>query len=792
MSVGVRITYGQLLQRHQRVLVPMIQRDYAQGRPNEAEIRDEFLAALETALQKTPDDPTLPLNLDFVYGSVESEDSSFLPLDGQQRLTTLFLLHWHLAWVDNRWGDFAAMFLATDGLSRFTYRVRPSSNDFFDALVAFRPRSEPSEVTMLSELIRDQPWYFRSWRLDPTIQSVLGMLDAIHHRFEGSTGLFGRLTDAQAPAVTFQLLDLNNFGLSDDLYIKMNARGKPLTPFETFKARYEHELQAQFHGVTFAIGTQRFSAADYISRRLDTTWADLFWSLRDPKSDAYDAALINLFRAVALISRDPESSAYPQDVGELRSHRAPTYSDFHQRHWLDDGFTLTLMRLLDAWRAVDGKLVSLLSSPRYFDEGAIFERIGHAGGNLPYTDVVQFAAYAMFVRSNHGGIDPAEFEQWMRIVYNLSINTGYNRSEDLRRSIAGLVALIGDAHRAEQYLADAANPVSGFSEPQIAEERLKAQLLLADPAWRPLLERAEGHGYFRGQIDFILDFAGVIAAAAERPPASWTDDQHEQMRARFGKQLRLAELMFSGHGLQDVGEQRWQRALLTFGDYLLSSGRNRSFLANSTTEEGSWKRLLRGGAVAQRRDTLRRLWTQLSPDDPLAPQLDRVIGAATQLEPWREVLVRTPSALAYCEKHCIRWDNDTIFLLKRFQLNGAHAELFTYCLYRRLGRTPAAYPLLGLGYFQVTDTLTNPYLSVRARGSDSELTFTMRYLKNRFMLYASKPMIEAIEGLDDQLRDRGFTFDDEWGFKWSDRDDVDVLLADINNAFRALESPAGG
>lgn len=31
------------------------------------------------------------------------------------------------------------MFLAPDGLSRFTYRVRPSSNDLFDALVAFRP-----------------------------------------------------------------------------------------------------------------------------------------------------------------------------------------------------------------------------------------------------------------------------------------------------------------------------------------------------------------------------------------------------------------------------------------------------------------------------------------------------------------------------------------------------------------------------------------------------------------------------------------------------------------------------
>ena len=45
------------------------------------------------------------------------------------------------------------------------------------------------------------------------------------------TVFMARLTDTEHPAITFQLLDLENFGLSDDLYIKMNARGKPLTNF---------------------------------------------------------------------------------------------------------------------------------------------------------------------------------------------------------------------------------------------------------------------------------------------------------------------------------------------------------------------------------------------------------------------------------------------------------------------------------------------------------------------------------------------------------------------------------
>jgi len=174
---GEQIIYKQLLERHGRIRIPMIQRDYAQGRPDEEEVREEFLSALESALTRPADDPALPLNLDFIYGSVEGqEDTRFSPLDGQQRLTTLFLLHWYLAWNDESWESFQALFRANNH-SRFSYSVRPSSNEFFDALVAYRPECQPTDVASVSGLITNQPWYFRSWRLDPTIQSALHMLD---------------------------------------------------------------------------------------------------------------------------------------------------------------------------------------------------------------------------------------------------------------------------------------------------------------------------------------------------------------------------------------------------------------------------------------------------------------------------------------------------------------------------------------------------------------------------------------------------------------------------------------
>ena len=86
-SQGKIYTYSQLL-NEQKVEIPIIQRDYAQGRVDKEELRNNFLGALLNAIQDERE-----IRLDFIYGSTVND--SFQPLDGQQRLTTLFLLHWY-------------------------------------------------------------------------------------------------------------------------------------------------------------------------------------------------------------------------------------------------------------------------------------------------------------------------------------------------------------------------------------------------------------------------------------------------------------------------------------------------------------------------------------------------------------------------------------------------------------------------------------------------------------------------------------------------------------------------
>ena len=84
-----------LLKSIDEFAVPTIQRDYAQGRDKGSnkdlceEVREGLIDSLYNALA---DDKFFLL--DYIYGTHDS--NVFYPIDGQQRLTTLFLLHWYI------------------------------------------------------------------------------------------------------------------------------------------------------------------------------------------------------------------------------------------------------------------------------------------------------------------------------------------------------------------------------------------------------------------------------------------------------------------------------------------------------------------------------------------------------------------------------------------------------------------------------------------------------------------------------------------------------------------------
>jgi len=237
-----------------KIEIPIIQRDYAQGRDNDTvkRIREKFLDALFQSITNNKH-----ITLDFIYGDV-SKEGILTPLDGQQRLTTLFLLHWYIAKKENIDSTEYKF------LSNFTYATRFSSRDFCQELVKYKPDFNREN---LSETIKDQPWYPYEWKNDPTIQGMLVMINAIHGKFNNNNDLWQSLIVNKN--ITFYFLPLSEMGLTDDLYIKMNSRGKPLTLFEHFKAEFEEIIKEYSEELS-----------KKINRKFDIDWTDMLFPYR--------------------------------------------------------------------------------------------------------------------------------------------------------------------------------------------------------------------------------------------------------------------------------------------------------------------------------------------------------------------------------------------------------------------------------------------------------------------------------------------------------------------------------
>lgn len=756
--LGERVTFRTLFDRHPIVEIPIIQRDYAQGRTSEFEVRTEFLKALHTALSKPERDPSLPLDLDFVYGSVESmERTAFCPLDGQQRLTTLFLLHWYLAWKERRGEDFAA-FIKTNGKSRFSYSVRPSSQEFFDALVCWHPDTSPVNVLSLSWAITDQPWFYRSWKLDPTIQCSLTMLDAIHDRFSLADGFYDRLVKTDHPYITFQLLDLQSFGLSDDLYIKMNARGKPLTPFETFKARLEQHLDTIFPERMLELHGKQVSIKDYFSHRIDTAWADLFWYYRDEKTHLFDDKIMHLLRALSIVTRPPDKAGIEDVLETLRDDKVSfSFLKYQEHQCLDRTLIDTFISILDSWCGSAEGLRTHLNDTAYYDEKRTFERVVNDSTKLSYEDLVQFHAYCAYLRKHRDNLQAKPFGEWMRVICNLAVNTIYDRLEDFKRSIRSVNELLNESNRILEHLSGTAVEVQGFNEQQIREEKLKAQLILRSNDWRLLILKAEQHGYFKGQIEFLFKFSGVLDRWVGNSSADWSAQEDLGYRKEFADYFAKAATVFSADGLNDFGESRWERALLSIGNYLLPKRRNDSFLTDSD-RDASWKRLLRGainyGLAESRRGYVKELLDKIDLSKGVKESLEDVIQNAKPPERWCRLVVERPEMIEYCRSRMIRWQSEnSVYLLRKSQMNGEHADLFSYHL--KVGLLSAKYdkgelvPFGKPSYYPVSNESDVPRACLEWKSDHGNVVLDVSNEKGAYLL----ELFNRDGELDDQIKE---------------------------------------
>ena len=733
-GVGERLSFAKLfIEKGFKVEIPIIQRDYAQGRSSESELRAAFLAALHAYLSEGKPNR----DLDFVYGSIitEGDVTKFTPLDGQQRLTTLFLLHWYLAQIAGRASEWRDV-LYKNGKSLFSYETRASSSEFCDALMAndismAELLKTPNGADSLSNTIEDKSWFFMTWAYDPTIQSMLVMLDAIHEKFVDCGEDFDKLIDLENPVITFLFLDLKQFKLTDDLYIKMNARGKPLSPFENFKAKLEQRIKTfegpwQAYNLTFNNQPRKVDGYDYFIHKIDTDWADVFWAYRNELSadNTFDDEIMNFIALLVAnyhLLNAGEGSVKSKvitdrlfgDGGKLRSL---SFDDYDEMGCFSQGLLEHLIVVFDLVQndTAQAKGISPYQGGRYYSEDEYFKKV--ISNSTSYPEKLRFFAFYSFLASGKGR---SGLQAWLRVVYNLTENRIINSVDEYKKALNTL----SDLSKHDDSIVDLlknGEKVEGFVEGQVLEERIKAHLLTKSERWETCIINAESHAFFKGQIGFILKFSGIADFYLANKHCYWDEDADRDYQAGFNRYYNSASAVFN---LVKQGSETitylWERAVLGKGKYFTHAGGAKWNLLSSNgrgknvQRDHSWRRLLRlspsnnSGWLA-RQQCVKDVFDDKAFDaDDVVESLAKICEGSlksTTLAPWKKTLIEDKNGdlIALSKQGFIVQDEHEVVLLHHSGRNHTHSELFSRALFHRLkGQQETISPFSKIHYCEV-------------------------------------------------------------------------------------------
>jgi hypothetical protein len=497
---GETLRFHDLINKH-KVEIPIIQRDYAQGRIDAKEVRENFLNALFESINTDN-----PIKLDFIYGS--NINSSFQPLDGQQRLTTLFLLHWYAATIGNELTPENKLLL-----SKFSYETRITSREFCLALVSNIIIIDRHTDVAISTKIIDSNWFFLSWKNDPTVDSMLRTIDDIHRVFSNVDDLWNKLTSSQS-SISFYYVELENIGLTDDLYIKMNARGKLLSSFENFKATFQKYIDDNKWEEGLLL-TNRFALM------IDTTWTDYFWH-NFKKNNSVDEALMRFIATNGMVGLSIGNSFVDERISKIKQLQEQPES-VRPEYFTKDGFTY-LLDCFEIYRKVlINKINIKLPFPfwRHKNENSILSNIVYENNvystvqtnSATYTQKVLFFAQTEYLRRVEV-FNELNFQDWMRVIRNIvsrgSLDKDGNRPDVIRspETFDGVINLINELAKGceniYQYLSELNNLKSQFSKDQIEEEKNKAKIIISKPQFKQLIFKAEDNELLNGRIEFIF------------------------------------------------------------------------------------------------------------------------------------------------------------------------------------------------------------------------------------------------------------------------------------------------
>lgn len=677
------------------IRIPLLQRDYVQGG------REDIIAPFLDSLLETEQD------LNYIYGY--EEDGCFVPVDGQQRLTTLWLLYLYLYAKKQQKNKFnvSIRFVSREYAEDFCERLHEHLEELL----------KNGNAKSLDKVIINQYWFIHSWLSNVSVRNMLATLKFIHRKINEKNfdSIWKRLVESETPSITFAFLQMDDKnGLDDDIYIKMNGRGRKLSAFENLKSFMDEHVE----GLEFA--------EDW-KIKMDNTWANLFWINRNRQQEhpeeIDDEQLYCLYNLLILyhIQKDELSNT----ITKIKDEKPYIYEEltaffgknekvdvkdivksiierlqkagnlpltwFERLNLLSSGFFNFAYDKLNALASYSEKFNLLnLSYPN--ETNHLWLYIGGVASektSMIYQLCMCEASfdrtlplfYALLAYKD----GKTEWFDWMRTMRNLILNTTIS-SENLPLIMQNIDAFSALCKESNIYTVlqsdEIKNILEKFNKDQVKEEIKKSSLL----EYKNEMVTIENGRFFRGCIGVLFRLLGE-----EKGYDNLSD---ENMKAYSAVLLELFDGNDNGISTKYETEYLLRRALMSYPPYYFGKERKscwsfndgftewREYMTEKRSDIRSFQQLMRERLIPAFKSH-KDLYTELSEYiTELSSQFDNNIRE-TDENSHRFHFIKYPYIWSFMStKRCVWDDNNFDIVLKSANGNNSNRmELRTMSLY---------------------------------------------------------------------------------------------------------------
>ena len=713
------------MKNFKNIVIPSLQRDYVQGNQH-----DKIEPFIEYLLDGLNSDNGIDLN--YIYGIEQDNGETFSPIDGQQRLTTLWLLRMYLTSRTNVNNPTDKKVLE----QKLVYQMREYAHDFCTEMAEHINELITPQCKLVK--IEEQNWFIDAWRHDTTVRGCISTLETIDRKF-GSNDAAKMLENFDSN-LHYTIKPLNADDVNDDIYIKMNGRGVPLTEYENLKSWLDKKVEEEL------LGEKDEDDSDCVSnwrKYMDNEWTDIVWKNLDDSQkylidnfqlrllytltflywrnknlagsiEDYDSNLENLSISLGIKYCD-NKDILKEEIADKILHKIIKRENFGLSLYILDRLPLfnkdalkfiaaSYEKLYSRWRELnDLKIENKNEVDRklYFwkanEETTLFFQmfLDETLESIPYGKLA--LCYSVIAYPNK----PFEnFYEWMYRMRNLIINQDIHNGniDSVMKSIdkmsdylSGDLAVGFDLIFGSGQYEDA---LKAFTKQQRDEEKHK--ISIKDDELQRFIRNLENHPFFVGQIKFMFDFCGIEPEA---------DLERLSYKNQFICYAEVMKYLFDNNGFaQGYDHWRLRRALLGcsnhygFGYYISPNWNflsNRSdqkkFISDSKSYKGQSHNQCLKSVVEKIAD---KLFSNSNSEFKIKyidinGILDEISDASFHsdskpITDWR-IYFYDEYIWNYMEQLNTRWENDNkIYLMKKSRWNGEHADVRIYYLYNKL------------------------------------------------------------------------------------------------------------